>query len=153
MEYTLTTVDNTAYQMVPLAAGYLQYDVTEEVLTSFDTNDKKSTNVDYADRFVLDAHTPENLLRLTPNTETGNRNKQNWKILLVIKRIDGEKVCIKGALKNTVTNEISLLTAINQAEQNEYTGRLIKTHDNEYKVCHCKMIAPLLFWDELKNRL
>ena len=80
-------------------------------------------------------------------------NKDNWRVLLVIKKIDGDRVCIKGALTNIATDEIALISSINNVIQNDYKYRMISSYDNEYKICQCKMIAPLLFWDELKNRL
>jgi len=46
-----------------------------------------------------------------------------------------------------------LITSLNTSFQKGCTWRMIKTYDDDFKVCHCKMIAPWLFWDELKNRL
>ena len=68
-------------------------------------------------------------------------------------KIDDDRVCIKGALTNIATDEIALISSINNVIQNDYKYRMISSYDNEYKICQCKMIAPLLFWDELKNRL
>jgi hypothetical protein len=153
MEYSLATIDNVTYQMVPVMPGLLQYSVTEDILTSFDVDAKKLANIDYNEGFVLDSHTQEHIHRLTPQTATGKKNKDAWKVILAIKKIEGDKICLKAALRNTITNEISLITSLNTSFQKGCTWRMIKTYDEDFKVCHCKMIAPLLFWDELKNRL
>ena len=83
----------------------------------------------------------------------GLKHRDVWKILLVIKSVTGDKVCLKGALINHGTGELALISSINAAIQTEYKHRTIQSHDDQYKICQCKMIAPLLFWDELVNRL
>jgi hypothetical protein len=154
----LISKDNSAY-MMNVPPGSLQYYVKEEIICNFDIEIKKETNIHYKkdikDRecFEIEQHTKENLLRLTPLTSFGKKNKDNLKIILIIKRLEGDTICIKGALKNTETNEILLITSINTQANNEYKYRTIKSYDCEYRICQCKMIAPLLFWDELKNRL
>jgi hypothetical protein len=155
----LTSKNNSAYMMPNVPPGSLQYYVKEETICNFDIERDIKTNIHYKkdikDRegYELEQHTKDNLLRLTPLTSFGKQNKDNLKILLIIKRQEGDKICIKGALRNTKTNEILLITSINKEENNDYTYRTIKSHDMEYNICQCKMIAPLLFWDELKNRL
>jgi hypothetical protein len=49
-------------------------------------------------------------------------------------------------LKGSIANEPVKIIA-------KSTKRLISSCDDEYKICSCKMIAPLFFWEELKNRL
>jgi hypothetical protein len=155
--YRLVTSDNEYhnidYQMVTVPAGRLQYRETIESILTFDIDNKKKTNKDYNKGYELENHSSENLARLIPNTSTGNQHKKYWKILLLIKCIDGDKICLKGALIHSVNKKIAFISSINTACQNAYSKRLIKSYDSEYKICHCKMIAPLLFWDELRNRL
>ena len=150
--HTLTTTDNISYQISNIPPGQLQYKVSPETVIQFDIEKLRETNVDYRGTFHnIELHTRENLLRLIPNTETGN--SVEWKILLIIRETEGNKICLKGALVNKSTNEIALISSLNSARQLGYEHRLINSHDPEYKVCWSKMIAPLFFWDEIKNRL
>lgn len=96
--YRLITTDCYKYQIIPIPPGLLQYKVQDS---------NKSTNFDYKNGFELECHTKENLLRLIPNTRTGRLN--DWKIILVIKKIEGESIWLKGALRNLSTNEIALI--------------------------------------------
>jgi hypothetical protein len=144
------------YQMVPVPPGLLQYYVKTETILSMaeDIRSMKARCADYKRNYELEYHTKENLLRLIPNTTTGVRHRHTWKILLVIKSVTGgDKICLKGALINHATGELALISSINTAIQTEYQHRTIQSHDDSYKICQCKMIAPLLFWDELVNRL
>ena len=142
------------YQMmknnINIPPGLLQYRLNKNDIISFDINNKKTKNIDYKNGWELESHTKDNLLRLIPDTKTGNSN--NWKILLIIKRIQDKKICIKGALQNTRTHEFALMSSINEY-YTEYKYNTINSHDKKWKICRCKMIAPLFFWDELKNRL
>ena len=164
------STDNESYQMSPVPPGLLQYHVSKDTIIGMDAEIKqlKKTNSDYKQNFELECHTRENLLRLIPTTPTGLTNKDNWRILLLIRSVEGAKksssslclpvdraggVCLKGALLNSATGEIALISSINAAIQSNYSHRTNSSHDEEYKICQCKMIAPLLFWEELRNRL
>ena len=133
--------------------GLMQYKISQEVILSLLPNGTKNINCIYNKDWSFAQHTIENLQKLTPNTKTGKANK--WKIILIIKSIKerdyGE--CLKGALLNKDTNEIALMTSLNKENSNAYKNRLVKSLHKDYKICQCKMIAPLVFWDELKNRL
>ena len=131
--------------------GLMQYKVSQEVILSLLPNGNKNINCVYNKDWSFAQHTLENLQKLTPNTKTGKANK--WKIILIIKatREDG-KVSLKGALLNKNTNEIALMSSIN-TKNDDARCRLVKSLHKDFKICQCKMVAPLLFWDELKNRL
>jgi len=140
--------------MMPLPPGLLQYNVKEEAILSQNMDYLKSVCHDYSFGFALDRNTQENALRLTPDTKTGRKLKDKLELLLVVKKHEdnGDSICYKGAFRNTETNELVLMTSRNNIET--YTkSRLINSQYDGYKICQCKMIAPLLFWDELKNRL
>jgi hypothetical protein len=152
----LSSTDNQQYQMTPIPPGLLQYHVSKDTIIGMDPEIKKlkRTNSDYKQNFELECHTKENLLRLIPITLTGLTNKDNWRILLLLRSAEGNGgVCLKGALLNNVTGEVALISSINAAIQAIYAHRTVKSHDEEYKICQCKMIAPLIFWEELRNRL
>ena len=153
--YKLKTKDNKGYQMeknnINIPPGQLQYKVKKEHIIEFDIDIYKITCINIKDGFILEQHTKENLLRLIPNTPSGNALKQYAKIILIIKAIENNNICLKGAILNTMTGEIALMTSI--PIDQEYHYRTIKSNDINYKVCQCKMIAPLFFWEELKNRL
>jgi len=80
----LTTKDNKRYQMVPVPPGLLQYYVKKETIVNL--NIDKTNNTSYKEGYELECHTNENLLRLIPHTSTGQKNKDNWRVLLVIKK-------------------------------------------------------------------
>jgi hypothetical protein len=157
------------YQMWPVPPGHFQNKVHPDTILGLVTNNKNYVDIE---GYTLDFHTPENLLRLTPQNDLG---KNKWKMLLIIKSQQDNKIVLKGALRNIETNEIALISSINKAWCDDYkkdfikikgsnetgpveiiaksTKRLISSCDDEYKICSCKMIAPLFFWEELKNRL
>jgi hypothetical protein len=152
----LTSTDNEKYQMVPIPPGLLQYHVRKETVVAMvdaEIASLKASCTNYKKNYELECHTKENLMRLIPKTPMGVKNKHVWKIVLVIKSVTENKICLKGALINHATGELALLSSINTAIQAEYKYRTIQSHDDEYKICQCKMIAPLLFWEELRNRL
>ena len=49
-------------------------------------------------------------------------------------------------LLNKDTNEIALMSSLNSVAISHYKYRLINSLHNDYKICNCKMIAPLIFW-------
>ena len=153
--YNLQTKDSSWYQMIKnnqnIPPGIMQYKIKPQDIINMDIENLKKTNLDYKGGRELENHTKENLMRLIPNTQIGN--SVEWKLILVIKREKNDEICLKGALRNPITNEIAIMTSINKKYQETYKYRMCNSKDPEYKICQCKMIAPLLFWDELKNRL
>lgn len=133
--------------------GKLLYNMNERDIIGIDVESKKIDCVDFDAGYTFERHSFENVLRLTPDTASGKAN--GWKLILVMKRVDGEQVTLKGALRNTVDRSIAFMTSVN-VERNEnyqFGNATIKSHDENWKICHCSIQAPLLFWDELKNRL
>lgn len=140
------------YQMTKdgknLPPGLLQYKVTKNDIVNIDI---KNHNNNGGWKFA--SHSKNNLLRLTPNTKTGNSCK--WKIILVMMRepVTGG-ICMKGVLQNqTRPDEYALMTSRNKLASSVYSNRTVASLDIDYKICFCKMIAPPKFWHEFKNRL
>ena len=132
--------------------GTMQYKIKQQDILSLLPNGIEN-NI-YNRDWILEQHSRENLQKLTPNTKTGKANK--WKLLLILKRANYYEFgteCLKGALLNKDTNEIALMTSINTIAINNYKYRVVNSLHKDNKICQCKMIAPLIFWDELKNRL
>lgn len=128
--------------------GQLQYTKKIDDFTNLDTNIDVTTE---EDGWYLTYHTKENLLRLTPNTPHG---KKNWKILLIIEKKWENITLLKAALLNKDTNDIALLTSIDNKEFIIQQGnRPIKSCYDNWFVGHYRLTAPLMFWKELKNRL
>lgn len=128
--------------------GTIQYKKNLEVITNLVLPDNINNNIN---EWRLDNHSYENLQRLTPITPEGNKN---WKLLLVIKKENGNIIHLKGALLNKDTNEIGLLTSINNINyfiNNNH--RSICSKDPDWFIGHFRMLAPLYFWKELLNRL
>ena len=153
--YNLGTNDSIVYQMKKnnknIAPGTMQYKINPQDIINMDIENLKKTNLDYKRGCELENNTDENLLRLIPNTKTGN--SVEWKLILVIKEGNDEDICLKGALRNPITNEIAIMSSLSKKSYENYPYRMCKSKDPEYKICQCKMLASLLFWDELKNRL
>ena len=133
--------------------GLLQYKVSQKTILSLLPYGTKNIDCIYNKDWTFESHSKENLQKLIPNTKTGKANE--WKILLIIKSINNRDYgeCLKGALLNKKTKEIALMTSLNKIQATKYQHRLINSLHKDYKICQCKMIAPLIFWDELKNRL
>ena len=160
--------DSKYYQMNPIPPRVFQNNVSPTTILGLDTNNKINSN---PEGYILEFHTPENLLRLTHHKYDVNK----WQIILLMKCVqDGDKTTLKGALRNRETNKIALITSVSNEWLDDYkkgtlelkfansneiafkgkaTSRLVNSCDNNYKICLCKMVAPLFFWKELKNRL
>ncbi len=128
--------------------GTLQYELEPNHLMILETDLSKS-NLD----FHLDFHTKDNLKRLTPNTTKGRANE--WKLLLVMKRVgENDEIWLKGALQNKTTGKIALMTSTNRIQNIEDNGnRAMNSMDENWYIGRYRMAAPMIFWDELKNRL
>lgn len=126
--------------------GTLQYSKDTEEIIGTDLPDDEDTL-----GFEMCEHSLENLRRVTPET----KSKVSWKILLMIKKVneDGE-IWLKAALLNKDTGKVALLSATNDKENIIRRGnRSVKTVDGTWAVGHYRMLAPIFFWKELKNRL
>jgi len=100
--------------------------------------------------FQMCEHSIENLRRVIPHTQ----GKKDWKILLMISADFEGEIWLKAALLNKTTGKIALLSSTNKKEHIESRGsRAIKSLDKEWFVGHYRMLAPAMFWRELKNRL
>ena len=132
-----------------VSPGTLQYKVTKEEIKTFDF---ENINEDKGS-WVLEENTEENLERLTPNTTTAKLN--NWKLCLVIKSSYDGGFHLKGALQNTSNpNEFALMTAMDSKSSPKYEYRTLLTlSKGGCTICFCKMMAPHLFWSELKIRV
>ncbi len=128
--------------------GTLQYELEPSDILNLETDLSKSDL-----GFSLDFHTKENLQRLIPNTKKGKEN--NWKLLFVMKKDCGNNVIwIKGALQNKENGKICLMSSTNRKENIENNGnRAIKSMDKDWFIGHYRMAAPMIFWQEIKNRL
>lgn len=129
-----------------------QYKITKECIINLNINNYKNSNVNYKTNYELESHNKENLKRLIPNIKTVK--KGNWKLLLVIKKYEKNNMQeLKAALINTNTNEIALMSSLNKEYSEFYKYRTVKSNDENWRICHAKIIAPLFFWEELKNRI
>ena len=95
--------------------GNLQYNKDPNEIIGLNMNIEIDS---FEDGWVLAEHSKENLSRLTPDTPNG---KQNWRILLIIKK-EREKdvIMLKGALQNRNTNKIALITTANSKQFHFY---------------------------------
>ena len=151
--YSLIEDINNGWQMTKngknIPPGLMQYKIKKKDIISMIPNQNYNNN-----GWTFVSHSKENLQKLIPDTKTGKEAK--WKLLLVIRRV-GKDVknseCLKGALLNKNTKEIALMSSLNKIAADNYEYRLVKSLHKDYKICQSKMIAPLIFWDELKNRL
>ena len=85
-------------------------------------------------------------LRLLPVSQ----KPEDWRLLLVMKRLNGDTIWLKSAFINTTTGKVALLTAANSDTAIINNGnRAIKSHDPVYHVGRYTMLAPLFFWKEL----
>ena len=151
--------NNMDFQMTKnnrnIPPGLMQYKIKPQDIINININSiKKRNNIIYNyDNLSFVPHTKDNLDKLTPDTKTGNANK--WKIIFILKSRDSvsNRSCLKGALQNKNNGEIALMTSIDENESKIYKYRVVNSMNSKFKVCQCKMIAPLIFWYELKNRL
>lgn len=84
---------------------------------------------------------------LLPHT----KSPSDWKLLMVIQRTASDNsIWMKGALLNTLTGGIALMTSCNSSNAITSRGnRPIKSNDQSWYIGHYRMGAPLYFWSEL----
>jgi hypothetical protein len=127
--------------------GTLQYKKDYNTIKNMIIPDNPNDN---PKNMILEYHTKENLNRFT----TLSQRDKNWKILLIMKESRDNVIIMKGALLNQDTNEIALLTTINSEQFiRDKNNRPVKTIDANWFVGHYRLLAPLIFWRELQNRL
>jgi hypothetical protein len=133
--------------------GKLLYNINPRDILGIDVDSKKPDCVDFDAGYTFERHSVENKLRLIPDTASGNANA--WNLILVMKHVDEDRICLKGALQNAVDGSITFMTSLNaeKSEHYRYGNATIKSHDAEWNICHCSIQAPLVFWEELKNRI
>jgi len=146
-ELTKYSNSNEFFYRVP--PGQLQYEESLDDLMDLNTDIE---TLSYDDGWVIEDPNPEILKRLTPDTLKG---RKKWEIIVVIKKEVGNLIIYKGALLNKTTNDtIGLLTTFNSKEHIiEKSERAIKSKSPGWYVGHYRMLAPLIFWHELKMRL
>ena len=131
--------------------GQLQYRLTPNIISNFDIHGlliKHPINsISYLDGFKEVSEQDISIEKCIPNTKKGREG--NWKFLIGIKANDhlGYKV----ALLNTLNNEIALMTTFKLNPDDPYRHRSISSKNDNWKICQCKMIAPVLFWHLLYN--
>jgi len=78
----------------------------------------------------------------------------DWEQIMVMQKIDGDRVWLKAALKNKKSGLIALLTSCNSEKgMTDHGHRAIKAWDDGWFVGHYRMAAPLTFWAALKATL
>jgi hypothetical protein len=128
--------------------GTLQYNKEQKYIID-SVNDCEYNELE-SGGFVFCSHSKENLNRIIPHTQ---KNKK-WKIILIMKSSTDNEVWFKAAILNKENGRISLMTSTNKEENITKRGnRAIKSCDPQWFVGHYRMLAPIIFWDELKNRL
>lgn len=70
-----------------------------------------------------------------------------WQLVALVKKEVGADIWFKGALVNTITGKVALITSSNSESMTE---RTIKSHCPAYKIGHYGMLAPMVFWRQLK---
>jgi hypothetical protein len=125
--------------------GTIQYKKTVNELINIEVPEDNHDS-----EYIICEHSLENLRRITPLT----RKNTKWKIILMMRLERNEEIWIKGALQDKETGDIALLTTTN-AKDNllRRQNRLVHTIDGTWYVGHYRMVAPVFFWKELKNRL
>jgi hypothetical protein len=72
----------------------------------------------------------------------------------MIKRERGEEIWVKVACLNIDTGKLALISTTNKKEHITSKGhRAIKTTGGEWFVGHYRMLAPEMFWMELRDRV
>jgi hypothetical protein len=122
--------------------GTLQYNKQPtEIINTINLN-----IIDNDNGYIQVLPTNENRLRLIPDTSKGNSTE--WKILTVFQRnISNGQIWLKGALLNTATNKIALMTSTNNIDNiRNASNRALNSKDSKWFVGHYRMCAPMNFW-------
>ena len=131
--------------------GTLQYKKNYDTIKHLVIPQTSYNEEHYTLGYTLDVNSIDNLKRLTPDTKTG---RQHWELILVMIKVENGVTHLKGALLNVETREIALMTTFSDKQYIiDHGNRAIKSLDNQYFIGHYRLLAPLYFWQELKNRL
>lgn len=135
--------------------GVIQYEITIDELRQGLVDFPETS--DHKKGYKLVDHSPKNLNRLIPDTDTGRAG--DWSPLLIMKRKmikgNGEKeIWLKAALVNRTTGNVALITSTNSHENIGQRGnRWVSASVEDWVIGRYKMFAPLYFWKELANRV
>ena len=124
--------------------GQLQYRLTPEIIQNLDVDGLLRDGLDYYHNSQMINSDDIQIEKCVPNTPKGRAGK--WNFLIGTKQEDG---AYKVALLDKKTNEIALFTCFNPTYVN-YTSRSHESLHPDFRVCSCKMIAPLVFWHILE---
>lgn len=131
--------------------GRLQYKKSYETIKQLAIPAPDYTHDQYTLGYTLEENLMVHLKRLTPDTKKG---RQPWELLLVMKKVEEGVIHLKGALLNTETRDIALLTSFGDKQCIiDHGNRAISSMDPSYFIGHYRMLAPLYFWEELQKRL
>ena len=134
--------------------GTLQYSMDKDAILGavreYDTNSDtwSQKNIHQFVYEDLDPDNQENLNRIMP--ANGKYKKEKWEIIFIreykYKNGDDKTVWLKGAMKNTKTGKIALMTS---TDHGDLMNRPIKTKTPGWFVGHYRMSANMSFWEEL----
>ena len=130
----------------PLPPGMLSYKLDATQLREIDTGAIETIPND--EIWSTMPLTEETKLRLLPITQ----KPADWRLSFVMKSERKNETWIKGAMVNNKTGKVTLLTAASSRDAIVNNGnRPIKSHDEHYHVGQYIMLAPIVFWNQLKN--
>jgi hypothetical protein len=131
--------------------GTLQYKKRYDTIKHMVIPRPNYTEEQYTLGYTVEVNSDDHVKRLTPNTKMG---KQQWELVLVMKKVEHGVTHLKGALLNRTTQEIALMTTFSDKHYIiDHGNRAIKSLDDQYFIGHYRLLAPLYFWNELKTRL
>jgi hypothetical protein len=125
--------------------GTIQYKKDPSALKALEIPDGPNTLA--SDWTVIN---DDSVAQILPAT-AGAGKPFDWEQILVMQKVHGDRVWLKGALKNKKTGLIALLTGCNtERGMTDHGHRAIKACADNWFVGHYRMAAPLVFWSELK---
>jgi len=124
----------------------LQYNESIEDILNLDTS-QLGDNDDY--HIICN----DSINKFIPNTLNGNKLYNNCKLLLVYQRTEPNgEIWRKGAILNTVTHKIALITTTNsETNITKNKNKALKTHDVNWFVGKYGLSAPIVFWRDLQT--
>ena len=137
------------FYMQETLPGTLQYNVSPDRLKQTNLFEIGNNIIVSNNCFSKIQNTQGIIEQVLPNTKKGKSFREYGEILVLLKKTtsDGGE-CLKAAIYNRNEHKIALMTALRNVN-NYNDSRTIESQHEEYRICQCRMTAPLIFWQQL----
>jgi hypothetical protein len=140
-----------AHNQQSIPPGRLQYNITPDIIhqISKDIPSHSDSPTDWKLLTALELQSID-IKRCLPKTATFGKKIPKSNFVLHIALVNSNN-SLKYVLYDHITSKMCLLTSVHYTTNPGTKRAPMNSHDPDWKILRCKMIAPWLFWNHLCN--